>query len=174
MVKAYKEDAVKAIRSKFESVKTAVVADYRGLTVAEMTELRATLRQSGVELKVFKNTFTWIAVQGMGIDEIKSQLTGPTIIAFDANDAVTPAKLLLEFAKTHKKLVIKGGVVEGKVIDAEGVKALAALPSREVLIAKALGSMMAPLYGIAGVLAAVPRSLVYALDSVRKQKEDAA
>ena len=174
MVKAYKEDAVKEIRTKFESAKTAVFADYRGLTVAEMTELRSNLRKSGVELKVYKNTLTWIAVQDMNIDEIKSQLVGPTIIAFDANDAVAPAKLLVEFAKTHKKLIIKAGVVEGKVIDAAGVNALATLPSREVLIAKALGSMMAPLNGLAGVLAAVPRSLVLALDSVRKQKENAA
>lgn len=174
MAKAYKEEAVKEIRSKFEAAQTTVVADYRGLTVAEMTELRSTLRKAGVELKVYKNTLTWIAVQGLGIDEIESQLKGPSIIAFSAEDVVAPAKLLVEFAKTHKKLVIKGGVVEGKVIDVEGVKALAELPSKEVLVAKALGSMMSPLYGIAGVLAAVPRSLVYALDSVRKQKENAA
>ncbi|MFZ5639645.1 MAG: 50S ribosomal protein L10 [Bacillota bacterium] len=165
-----KEPVVQDIKVKLETSQGAVLADYRGLNVAEVTELRNKLREAGVEFKVVKNTLTRIAAHQIGLEGLDPYLEGPTAIAFGADDPVAPAKILSEFAKTHKDLELKAGVLEGKVIDLEGIKALANLPAREVLLAKVLGGMQAPMYGFAGVLQGTLRSLVYALNAVREKK----
>ena len=168
--KQQKELFVEAVHEKMQSCKSAILADYRGLTVSAITELRNKLRESNSDMKVAKNTLIKIAVDKIGIEGLDPYLEGPTAIAFGYDDPVAPAKILSEFARTNKALEIKGGVLEGRVITAEGVKSLASLPSREVLLAKVLGGMQAPLYGFANVLQGNIRNFVYVLEAVRKQK----
>lgn len=170
-VTAEKQASVAELKEKLGAVKGAVLADYRGLNVADATKLRRTLREAGIEFRVVKNTMTRIAAREVGIEGLDSHLEGPTAIAFGFQDPVSPAKVLSEFAKDNKNLVIKAGILEGKVVDADGVKALADLPPREVLLAKMLGSMQAPISGLVNVLQGNIRNLVYALEAVRKQKE---
>jgi len=168
-----KEPVVQEIKQKLEASQSVVLTDYRGLNVAEVTDLRNKLREAGIEFKVVKNTLTRIAANQIGLGGLDPYLEGPTAIAFGTDDAVAPAKILSEFAKTHKNLELKAGVLEGKVIDLAAIKALADLPSREVLLAKVLGGMQAPMYGFAGVLQGTLRSLVYALEAVREKKATA-
>lgn len=168
---AEKEPVVLGIKEKLESSKGVVVTDYRGLNVANVTELRKKLRDAGVEYKVVKNTLTKIAAQQLGLEGLDPFLEGPTAIAFGMEDAVAPAKVIAEFSKDHKELEIKAGVLEGKVIGVNEIKALAELPSREVLLAKLLGGMQSPLYGMANVLQGNLRNLVYVLDAVRQKQE---
>jgi large subunit ribosomal protein L10 len=165
-----KKQVVEEIKDRLEKIQGAVLTDYRGLNVSEVTELRAKLREAGVEFKVFKNTLMSIAAHRVGLADLDSYLEGPTAIAFGINDPVTPAKILSEFAKIHKALEIKAGILENKVINAEGVKMLAELPSKEVLVAKVLGAMQSPMYGFAGSLQGLLRNFVYVLDAVREKK----
>jgi len=165
-----KAQIVAEIRSKFEQSKGIVLGDYRGLTVAEVTKLRAKLREAGVDYRVLKNTLVRRAAQEVGVQGLDPYLEGPTAVAFSA-DPVAPAKVLAEFAKTSKKFTLKAGVVEGKVVNADGVKALADLPPREVLLAMVLRGMQAPLAGMANVLQGPIRKLGYALEELRKLKE---
>ena len=154
-----KKGVVADIRQKFEKAQSAVLVDYRGLNVAEDTELRNQLRKAGVEYAVLKNTMINLAVKDMGIDDIKSHLEGPTAVAFGYEDAVAPAKVLSDFIKKSKKMTIKCGVCDGAYIDEAGVQALANTPSREVLIAKIMGSMMSSV-----------SKFVYALEAIRKKQ----
>ncbi len=169
-----KQQTVQALREKLSISKSVVLTDYRGLKVSEITQLRAELRKAGVEFRVVKNTITSFAIQEIGLEDLEAHLKGPTAIAFGIEDPVAPAKILADFAKTHKNLKIKAGVVEGQVIGADGVIALAELPSREVLLAKVVGMFQAPITSWVNVLQAPIRSLANVLDSVRKQKEEAA
>lgn len=166
-----KEPVVREIKEKLEASKGAVLTDYRGLNVSEITELRRKLREAGVEYKVVKNTLTIIAAKELGIEEIDTYLEGPTAIAFGIEDAVAPAKIISDFAKDHKALEMKAGLLEGKVIGIDQIKALANLPSREVLLAQVVGGMQAPLYGMVNVLQGSLRNLVYVLDAVRAKQE---
>ena len=170
MARPEKEAAVVEIQEKLQKSKAVVIADYRGLNVGEVTELRKKLREAGVEYKVAKNTLTSRAAKAAQIEGLDEYLTGPNAMAFGYNDVVLPAKILSTFAKDHKKLSIKGGILEGKVIDFNAVKALADLPSREVLLGQVAGVMQAPLRGLATVLSGPMRNMVYALEAVRKQK----
>lgn len=165
-----KKQVVEEIKDRFQKMQSAVLTDYRGLNVGEVTELRSKLREAGIEFKVLKNTLTKIAADEVGLEGLDPYLEGPTAIAFGVEDVVAPAKILSDFAKTHKALEIKAGILENKVIDFEGVKALADLPSREVLLAKLLGSMQSPMYGFAGSLQGILRNFVYVLDAVREKK----
>ncbi|KKM12682.1 50S ribosomal protein L10 [Clostridiales bacterium PH28_bin88] len=166
-----KEATVTELQDKLTSASSAVLTDYRGLNVAEVTRLRAQLREAGIEYRVVKNTLTRLAAHEAGITGLDRYLEGPTAIAVSLKDPVAPAKILIDFAKASKKLEIKAGLLQGKVIDASGVKALADLPSREQLLAKVLGGMQAPMSGLVNVLAGPLRNFVYVLDAVRKQKE---
>lgn len=168
-VKPEKVKAVEEIREKFEKATAVVLTDYRGLNVASITELRKKLREQGVEFKVIKNTLTSIALRDFDYN-LDEYLKGPTAAAFSYGDPVAPAKVLVEFAKNHKELEIKAGVVEGKVIDKEKVVDLSKLPSREELVAKAVGSIQAPLYGIVSVLQGPLRALVYTLQAIQDKK----
>ena len=154
-----KKGVVADIKQKFEKAQSAVLVDYRGLNVAEDTELRNQLRKAGVEYAVLKNTMINLAVKDMGIDDIKAHLEGPTAVAFGYEDAVAPAKVLSDFIKKSKKMSIKCGVCDGEYIDEAGVQALANTPSREVLIAKIMGSMMSSV-----------SKFVYAVEAIRTKQ----
>ena len=170
-----KQQAVADLKSKLEQTKCVVLTNYRGLNVAQDTKLRAKLREAGVEYRVVKNTMTRIAAQELGIEGLDIYLEGPTAMAMSGEDPVAPAKLISEFIKDNKlqNMEIKAGILDGKVIDSNGVKALATLPPKEVLIAQVLCGMQAPIAGFVNVLSGTLRNLVYALDAVRKQKESA-
>lgn len=167
-----KEQEVSELRQIMDESAATILADYRGLNVTEVTELRSKLREAGVTYKVTKNTMIKLAANDLGITDLDSYLEGPTAIAFSP-DPVAAAKILTEFAKTHKKLEIKAGLLDKQHVSVEGIKDLADLPSREVLLAKALGAMQSPMYGFAGSLAGIMRQFVYALDQVKEQKAGA-
>lgn len=164
-----KSQVVAEIKEKLQQSSGVVLADYRGLTVAQATQLRVQLRQAGVEYRVLKNTLVRRAADEVGVQGLDPYLEGPTAVAFSA-DPVAPAKVLTEFAKTNKNFKVKAGVVEGQVVGPEGVKALADLPSREVLLAMVLRGMQSPLTGMANVLQGPIRKFGYALEEVRKLK----
>lgn len=166
-----KKQAVKEIQKWVQDANLVVVTDYRGLNVAEMNELRGKLKTVGAEYKVLKNTLTRFALQKNGLEELLPYTEGPNAMLFSSNEPVEPAKILFDFAKTHKNLEVKAGLLEGKVIGVDQVKALSTLPSKEVLVAQVLGGLQAPLYGFAYVLKANLSGLVRALDAVREQKE---
>lgn len=174
-VTSEKQAVVAEIKEKLQGTKGAVLTNYRGLTVAQDTQLRRKLREAGVEYRVVKNTMTRIAANEAGIEGLDVYLEGPTAIAISMTDPVAPAKIISDFVKENKLQVleIKAGLVEGKVIDAQGVKALASLPPKEVLIAQVLAGMQSPITGFVNVLQGTIRNVVYALDAVRQQKESA-
>lgn len=165
-----KKKIVADIKDKMQNMQSCVLYDYRGLTVEEVTNLRNACRKAGVEYVVLKNTMIELAAKEAGIEGLDDHLKGPTAVAFGMTDPVAPAKVLSEFTKNLKKTEIKCGIVDGKVIDVQGVAALAELPPKEVLIAKMMGSLNSPITGFVGVLSATLRSLVYAVEAVRKQK----
>lgn len=150
-----KKQVVEEIKDKFSKAQSAVIVDYRGLNVEEVTELRKKMREAGVEYKVYKNTMTRMAAQETGFEALLGDLTGPNAIAFGYNDPVTPAKILSDFAKEHKKLELKAGLVEGQYCDEEKIKAIANIPPREVLLAQFLGSIKSPLSNLAYLLQAI-------------------
>lgn len=149
-----KEAVVADVAAQAARSQTLALAEYRGLTVAHMDALRRTARDQGVYLHVLKNSLARRAVTGTGFEVAADAMSGPLIYSF-SEDAVAAAKVLADFAKTNDKLVVKGGAYAGKVLDVEGVKALAAIPSREVLIAQVAGLLKSPIQRMAGVLAAL-------------------
>jgi len=167
-----KEQEISQLSSYFDQASISVLTDYRGLDVAEVTELRAKLRDAGITYKVAKNTLIKRAVNGLGISDLDNFLKGPTAAAFGP-DPVALAKILVDFAKTHNDLEIKTGLLDKKLIDVEGIKNLAKLPPREVLLGQVLGAIQSPMYGFAGSLSGLLRKFVYALDQIREQKAGA-
>ncbi len=168
--KQEKEVILDELRVRFKEAKVAVMANYRGQTVASMTKLRKRLREKGCDLKVAKNTLTLKVAREMGIEGLEPYLEGPTVIAFSGEDLVAPAKIFADFVKETKTFEIKGGFLEGRAIGLKDVRELADLPPREVLLARVLGGMQAPMYGFATVLQGTLRSFAYALEALRKQK----
>ncbi|MGF7186889.1 large subunit ribosomal protein L10 [Desulfitispora alkaliphila] len=166
-----KQEVVADLTDKLKNSQGVVITDYRGLNVAEVTQLRAKLREANIDYKVVKNTLTKIAAKNAEVEGVDQFLEGPTAIAFSAEDPVAPAKILSEFAKAHKELEIKGGVLDGSAVTFEQVKELADLPSREELLAKVVGGMQAPISGFVNVLQGPIRNLAYALQAVKEQKE---
>ena len=152
-----KEQTVAEITEKFQNSGSAVVVEYRGLSVAEVTELRRNLRAEGVEYKVYKNTLSTRAAEAAGFNELTASLTGPNAIAF-GEAAVAPARVLAKFAKNHDNLVIKAGVVEGSVLDAAAVGEIAKLPNRDGMISMLIGCFQAPVRNFACVIKAVADS----------------
>ena len=147
-----KQPVVAEISELLNGAASAVVVDYRGLTVAQDTELRKALRQAGVSYKVYKNTMIKRAAEGTEFAALDPNLEGPTAIAVSKDDATAPARVLAEFAKKADKLEIKGGVIEGTYYDAKGMQVIATIPSREVLLGKLLGSIQSPITNLARVL----------------------
>ena len=149
-----KKQVVEALATKMQAAQAGVLVKYEGITVAEDTELRAALRKAGVEYSVMKNTLTGRACDIAGYGDMKQYLGGMTAIATSASDPIAPAKIMKEFADKIKCFEIKAGFVDGGVLDQAGVEALAATPSKEVLIGKVMGSLMSSLYSFAYVLQA--------------------
>ena len=147
-----KQPIVQEISEMINGAQSVVVVDYRGLTVAEDTQLRKQLREAGVSYKVYKNTLVNRAVEGTEFESLRDSLEGPNAFAVSTEDATAPARVLAEFAKKTPNLEIKAGVVEGTFYDAEGMKAIASVPSREVLLSKLLGSIQSPITNLARVL----------------------
>lgn len=156
-----KKQIVDEITEKLKASVSTVIVDYRGLNVAEVTELRKQLREAGVEYKVYKNSMTRRAAEAAGLAELNETLVGPNAIAFSTEDVVTPAKILNNFAKDHEALEIKAGVIEGNIATVEDIKALANLPSREGLLSMLLSVLQAPV-----------RNLALATKAVAEQKEE--
>lgn len=150
---------------------SAVLADYRGLTAAEMTELRKGLRDAGINFKIFKNTLATIAAKQAGMGELEGMLVGPTAIAFGFEDPIAVAKILNDFAKKHDALEIKGGIIEKQVIDQEKVMTLAKLPGREQLIAQFLGLLNQPIVRLVTVLNKPVQDLAMTLNAVAQNKK---
>ncbi|SDJ70984.1 50S ribosomal protein L10 [Salimicrobium halophilum] len=156
-----KQQVVSEIADKFRNSKSAVLVDYRGLNVAESTELRNQLREAGVEFKIYKNTMVRRATAETELTGLDEVLVGPTALAFSNEDVVAPAKVLNNFAKDHEALEIKGGVVEGEVATLEQIKELAELPNYEGLVSMFLSVLQAPI-----------RNFAYATQAVADQKEE--
>lgn len=158
-----KKQVVEEIKGKFKESQTTVFVDYRGLDVAEVTELRKNLRDAGVDYKVYKNTMTRraIADDEVALEELNDLLVGPTAVAFSKEDVVAPAKILHEFAKDHEELEIKGGVIEGEIASIEQIEELAKLPNYEGLLSMLLSVLQAPV-----------RNFAYATKAIAEQKEE--
>lgn len=152
-----KKAYVAEIAEKMKNAESTVVVEYRGLTVAEMTELRRELRAEDVEFKVYKNALAQRAVESIGADGLKEVLVGPNAIAF-GKDATAPARVLAKFAKKHENLVLKSGIVEGKVVDEETIKKLSALPNKEGMISMFLGCLQSPIIKFACAVKSVAES----------------
>jgi len=151
-----------------------VLADYTGLTVLQMTEFRRTCRAQQVECRVVKNRLARIAADNADMAVMKDYLKGPTAIMFGPESQVDPAKICVEFAKTNEAMEIKGGFLDGAYLDKSQILALSALPSKDELIAKMMGSINSPVTGLAMVLNGVAGALTRAVDAVAKQKAEAA
>ncbi|MET1250412.1 50S ribosomal protein L10 [Sporolactobacillus sp. STCC-11] len=158
-----KKKIVDEITGKLKDSVATIVVNYRGLSVAEVTELRQQLREAGVDYKVYKNTFARRATAIAGLSELDDALKGPTAVSFSKDDVVAPAKVLYNFAKEHEALEIKAGVIEGKLTSVDEIKALAELPSREGLLSM-----------LANVLQAPIRNLALGVKAVAEKKEQEA
>ena len=163
---------IEEVTAQVASAQSIVVAEYRGLDVASVTVLRKTARESGVYLRVLKNTLARRAVAGTPFEGISAQLTGPLIYGI-SKDPGRGAKVLETFAKTNDKLVIKAGALPNSILDANGVKALATMPSRDELLSKLMGTMQAPIAQFVRTLNEVPTKFVRGLAAVRDQKQAA-
>lgn len=150
-----KKAIVAQLTERFQNAQAGVLADYRGLTVEQDTALRVKLREAGVEYTVLKNNLTRFAANAAGLEELDPILHGPTAVATSVDDVVAPAKVLVDFAKDNEALELKGGFVNGKVISLDEVKVYAAIPSKEVLISKMLGSLQSPISKLARTLQAI-------------------
>lgn len=172
-IRPEKELSVAQVKQALSEAKSVVLADNKGMTVAQVTKLRKELRDAGVTVKVAKNTLIRIAARDLGIEGLDRYLHGTTTMALSYQDEASAAKKIREFFAKDKdpKFIVKAGILEGKVIDAEGVKSLADLPSREVLLAQVLAGIQAPLVGVAGALNGLLSSFAYALDARIKQLE---
>ncbi|HEX2770505.1 MAG TPA: 50S ribosomal protein L10 [Geobacteraceae bacterium] len=172
MNKESKQQVVAELHEKLQRAKAVFLADFRGMNVGKATDLRNELRKASVEYRVVKNTLLDLASRETDKESLSPHYVGPTAIAFSYDDPVAAAKVLSRFAKEQQATFkLKAGILSGKVISVADIQALADLPSREVLIAKLLGTMQAPMANFVGVLAAVPASFVRLLGAIKTQKE---
>lgn len=173
---AQKQESVLALKGNLAKSKLAVISNYRGLTVKEMTDLRRRIQAAGGDYTVAKNTLIRRALsETEGAPQIDEMLKGPTALVVGFHDPVAPVKALMDFLKeTKKEMDIRGGIVEGKPVTAQDLQQIATLPSREEMVAKLMGSMQSPAQGVVITLSGVARNLVYALEAIRKQKEENA
>ena len=174
MQREEKATSIAELREKLGDARGAVLTDFRGLSVAELTELRTLLRKSAVEYKVVKNTLAKLAIKDTSLAGLAAYLEGPTGIAISTGDPVAASKAVTTWAKGREKFSVKGGVVEGRVVGPREVAELADLPPREALLGRMAGVLQAPLAGLSQVLSASLRGLANALDQVRQKKEGAA
>ena len=169
-VKPQKVTSVHELHDKFARAVSAVLADFRGLTVQELTDLRQQLREASLELAVVKNTLARRAVQDTGYEKLSPYLKGPTSITFSYRDTVAPAKILSAYMKKQPKLAVRAGLFEGEIVPAEKVAEIADLPPREVLLAQALATMQSPLAGFVWTLQGVLSTFVGTLQAIHDKK----
>ncbi len=169
-----KKEIVKEVHEEFSAAKVVIVTDYKGLDVLAMNDLRRKLREAGVSYRVVKNRLLERAAEGTGADVIKSYFKGPSAVAFSNDDPVAPARVLAAFVKENGKFEIKAGSLGGQLLDADAIKALSKLPSREQLLSQVLGAMNAVPASFVRALANVPEKLLYALTAIKEQKETSA
>ncbi len=170
MNREQKGQEIISLTQKLKSAKSLIFAGYRGLKVSEMTELRSKLRQGDSSLKVVKNRLMKRVLKENGLGQLSKYFSAPTAMATTEKDPVSSAKIMVEFAKAYAQCEIRGGYLDGSLLTPKEIEALSKLPSREVLIAKALGSMQAPASNLVGGLAAIPRKLLYALNAIKATK----
>lgn len=169
MDRVQKEEQVAELRADFETVQGAVLADFKGLSVRDITEIRRAFREQGVSIRVVKNTLARIATQGTKLEVIGKDFVGTTAIAYSKEDPVAPARVAEKCAKGKDKFIVKGGYVDGTRLDPQGVEQLAKLPSREELRAKLLGTLSAPASQLVRVFNAVPQKVVLLLEAQRRK-----
>ena len=170
MNRTEKEQVVQELSERLKTTVAAFVADYRGINVEQATKLRRELTQVGVEYRVVKNNLLKLAAKDTPAEALQDFCTGPTAIALSGDDPVAPAKILNKFAKDIEAFELKAGVLSGKLLTVAEIGALADLPSREELLAKALSCMNAPVSNFVGTMAAIPRSLVQVLNAIGQDK----
>jgi large subunit ribosomal protein L10 len=172
--KEQKAEQVELLTEKLRKAKVAVLTDYRGLTVAQLQELRGRLRTGDVEYRVVKNTLARRAAEAAGVGELQAELDGPVAIAFGYDDLSLPSKLINDFVRaTRLKLDVKGGLVEGRVFTPDQIKQLADLPSRESLLAQLLGTLQSPVGQLVGIMQTPVQQLVGVLDAYKTKLEAA-
>lgn len=172
MLKSEKVTVIEEIKENLSSSKIAILTEFQGMTVSETNELRKLFREADINYRVYKNTLLAIAARELGVSGVDEFLVGTTALAFSKNaDLVAPAKIAKDFGVKHQKFKVKGGILENKAINSEGVERLATLPPKEVLISMVLGGMQTPLSRLVGVLQGNMRNLLLVLKSVAEQKE---
>lgn len=174
MISRAKKEALRAEASdRFNKAGGALVAEYRGLTVAELTELRTELRKVGAEFKVTKNRVLKKAIEleAQESSELADKLVGPVGVVYLFEDVAAGAKVAVEFAKNHEKFVVTGGLMDGGLVSDKEIEAISNLPSKEVLLGQILGSLTAPHKGIMGILNGVPRNLVQVINAIKDTKQ---
>lgn len=170
MAKSVKEAKVTELSGKLCSSQSVILADFTGLDVEAVTDLRRKMRTAGIDYRVVKNTLALRAIKAVGLDALKKHFFGPTAIAFGPNDFSAPAKILVEFAKERQLLKIKGGFCEGKLFEAKEVIAIASLPRKEVLLAQFLATMLGPMTNLSSLLVAAPQQFLSTLTAFSEKK----
>jgi len=170
---APKAEVVEEVTTRLRGASGSIVSEYRGLTVAELAELRTALDPAGGDYRIFKNTLVLRAIDGSEYQPLSEYLSGPTALTFVQGDISAVAKALRDFARTNPLLVIKGGLADGSLLSSSDLAALADLPPRDVLLARLAGALAAPLQQMAGLLQALPRNLAYGLAALRDERESA-
>ncbi len=165
-----KEQEIVRLGDRFKKAKAIIFAGYRGLKVAEITELRHKLRKSASAMKVVKNRLVKRVLEKEGLKDLEKYFHEPTAVATSESDPAAVAKVLVEFAKDHGALKLKGGYLDGKIMDVKNIDALAKLPSREVLLSRAMASMLAPATNLACVLNALPQKLARVINAIKEKK----
>jgi large subunit ribosomal protein L10 len=165
---------VEEVRDRLSSAGATILTEYRGLKVAELAELRRTLRQAGGEYRVYKNTLVRFAVRDLGLDGLEEFLTGPTALTFVTGDPVEVAKALRDYARANPALVVKGGVLGSSALSADAARALADVPPRPVLLARLAGGLAAPMQQFASLLQALPRNFAYGLKALVEKRSTEA
>jgi large subunit ribosomal protein L10 len=169
-IKPEKAAAVEELHGKFARAVSAVLADFRGLSVQELTDLRRQLREASLDLMVVKNTLARRAVQQTAFEKLSPYLKGPTSIAFSYGDAIAPAKILTAYLRRQPKLALRVGLFEGEVVPAERIAEIADLPPREILLAQVLAAMQGPLAGLVGTLQGLLSALIGTLQAIQDKK----
>jgi large subunit ribosomal protein L10 len=169
-VKPEKVESVAELHGKFARAVSAVLADFRGLTVQELTDLRQQLREASLELAVVKNTLARLAVQDTPFEGLSPYLKGPTSITFSYRNVVAPAKVLNAYVKKQPKLAVRAGLFEGELVPAEKIAEIADLPSRDIILAQALAAMQGPLAGLVGILQGILSTFIGTLQAIHDKK----
>ena len=169
MVAPEKEKAVEGLRGRFRQTNFAVMTDFRGLRVGDMSDLRRQVRAAEGDLHIAKNSLLRIAAESEGIEDLRDLFVGPTAVAYARGDEAALAKALADYSAGSPELVIKGGFLDKKYLDGDQIRQLAALPPREVLVARVVGGMQSPIYGLVGVLSATIGSFVRVLNARSEQ-----